>query len=156
MRLTRRATRDRLNEHLPDGIDGTITGGPMAPIGLSEILERGARGASRGGAVAGAAAQTAADRPGWTEPAERGIALSDGSRICFASINDPGLLRDDNLGVLRNDNLGVLNHGQTPRASNDKSATPEYPRSQPRVAARARADRACATGTTRQREPAAV
>jgi hypothetical protein len=33
MRLTRRATRDQLtklnNNHLPDGIGGTITGGPM-------------------------------------------------------------------------------------------------------------------------------
>ena len=96
MRLTKRARRDQSttpnNEDLRDGIGGTITGGQMETIGRLEILERGARGASRGGAVSGAA-QIVADSPGRA----RGIALSDGSRICFASIADPGLLRDDSV-----------------------------------------------------------
>lgn len=98
MQLTRRATRDQLtksnDEHLSDGIGGTITGGPQEPTGLLEILERGARGASRGGAVSGAA-QVVADIAGRCSQAQRGIALSDGSRICFASIADAGLLRDE-------------------------------------------------------------
>ena len=92
MRLNRRAMRDRVtkssNEPLPDAIGGTITGGPTKPIALLEILERGPHGSSRGGAVAGAAQVVADDT-------ERGIALSDGSRICFTSIADAGLLRDD-------------------------------------------------------------
>jgi len=100
MRLNRRAMRDQMtkpnNEHLPDGIGGTITGGPMEPIGLMEILERGTRGASRGGAVSGAA-QIVGGGPGYASPAERGISLSDGSRICFASIAEVGLHRDDDV-----------------------------------------------------------
>jgi hypothetical protein len=104
MRVTRRATRDQVtnpnNEQLADGTGGTITGGPMEPIGLLEILERAAHGASRGGAVSGAA-QGVADAFDRTNLAERGIALSDGSRICFASIADVGLFRDDDLPVAR-------------------------------------------------------
>jgi hypothetical protein len=99
MRLTRRATRNQLtkrnNEHLPAGIGVTITGGPMEPIGLMEILERGARGASRSGAVSGAA-QVVASSFGGTGRVDCDIALSDGSRISFASIADAGVLRDDN------------------------------------------------------------
>jgi hypothetical protein len=95
----RRATRDgatkRTGENLPDGIGGTITGGPMKPICLVEILERGTRGASRGGAVSGAA-QVAAGNYGESGRAGPGIALSDGSRISFTSIDDAGVFRDDN------------------------------------------------------------
>ena len=98
MRLTRRARRDQSttpdNDDLRDGIGGTVAGGPMQPNGLLDILEHGARDASRGGAVSGAA-QIVADSPGRA----RGIALSDGSRICFASIADAGLLRDDNVSM---------------------------------------------------------
>ena len=95
MRLIRRARRDQSttpnNEDLRDGIGGTVAGGPTETTGLRDILEPDAPEASRGGAVSGAA-QIVADRPGRS----RGIALSDGSRICFASIADVGLLRDDN------------------------------------------------------------
>jgi hypothetical protein len=104
MRLNRRAMRDQMtkpnNEHLPDGIGGTITGGPMEPIGLMEILERGTRGASRGGAVSGAA-QIVGGGPGYASPAERGISLSDGSRIYFASIAGEVLDRDDDVPIVR-------------------------------------------------------
>jgi hypothetical protein len=119
MRLTRHATRDQLtkpnNEHLPDGIGGTITGGAMEPIGLTDILERGARGASRGGAVSGAA-QVVADGLGRSSLAGRGIALSDGSRICFASIADVGLLHEDDVPMARG--------GQTPLPGDSKSSVP--------------------------------
>lgn len=110
MRLTRRATRDQVtkpnDEHLPDGIGGTITGGPMAPVGLLEILERAACGASRGGAVSGAA-QVVADSLGRISQGERGIALSDGSRICFASIVDGGLFRDDDETMARGSQIAI-------------------------------------------------
>jgi hypothetical protein len=103
MRVTRRATRDQItkpnNDH-PDRTGGAITGGPMQPLALLEILERAAHGASRGGAVSGAAQGVAEGMVG-TRLAERGIALSDGSRICFASIADAGLFRDDDLPVAR-------------------------------------------------------
>jgi hypothetical protein len=112
MRLTRRATRDRVtkpnNEPLPDGIGGTITGGPMKPIGLLEFLERGAHGVSRGGAVSGAA-QVVAGSIGRASQPERGIALSDGSRICFTSIADAGLLRDDDAPMARGGQIPIQN-----------------------------------------------
>jgi hypothetical protein len=117
MRLTRCATRDKVttpsNEHLPDGIDGTITGGAMESIGLLEILERGVRGASRGGAVSGAA-QIAADRTGRIGRAERGIALSDGSRICFASIANADLFRDDDWSSARGGQAPIQHGGKAP------------------------------------------
>ena len=97
--MTRRATRDQLtkrnNDPLTDGSGGTITGGPMEPINLLEILERGARCVSRGGAVSGAAQVVVSDLGG----RDRGIALSDGSRISFASVADAGVLKDDDAGV---------------------------------------------------------
>jgi hypothetical protein len=81
----------RLDEALPDGVGGTITGGPMQPINLIEILRLGERSASRGGAVSGAAqgavsgsaSGVGAGAGGARSP---GIALSDGSRIIFASV----------------------------------------------------------------------
>lgn len=102
MRQARRATRDQLTkpngEHLPDGIGGTITGGPMEPVGLLEILERGARGASHGGAVSGAA-QVVTGGPRRNRLAEPGVALSDGSTICFASLADAGLFAEDGVAM---------------------------------------------------------
>jgi hypothetical protein len=85
--------RDRAEQRsgLPDGVGGTISGGPMKPIDLMEILSRASRGASRGvslgGAVSGAA-QVMASGPGAGTERARGIALSDGSEIIFASVND--------------------------------------------------------------------
>jgi hypothetical protein len=141
MRLTRRMTRDQLtkpnNEHFPDGIGGTITGGPMEPVGLPQILVRGACGASRGGAVSGAA-QGVADSVGRTSLAERGIALSDGSRICFASIADAGLLRDDDVLMARS--------GQPPIRKDTKAPAPKD--GKPRARAN---DRASAAGRHRAR-----
>jgi hypothetical protein len=131
MRLNRRALRDQLtkpnNEHLPDGIGGTITGGPMDPPGLMEMLERGAHGASRGGAVSGAA-QVVAGGPGHPSHAERGISLSDGSRICFASIADVGLFRDDDVPVARRgraryDEVPVPGGGKPRAKANDSVRT---------------------------------
>ncbi len=95
--MNRRAIRDglakRKSDELPDGIGGTITGGPLEPIDLMRVLAR-AYGASQGGAVSGAAqavvSSTIIDRGH-----DRGVALSDGSRISFASIADAGVLRDD-------------------------------------------------------------
>jgi hypothetical protein len=88
--MSRRATRDHLNrpgERLSDGVGGTITGGPMQPVDVWEILNLGARGCSRGGAVSGAA-QTAVNNLGVGQARQRAIALSDGSRITFSSLDD--------------------------------------------------------------------
>jgi hypothetical protein len=118
MRLNRRATRDQWtnpnNDLLPDGIGGTITGGPMEPIGLMQILERGTHGASHGGAVSGAA-QVVAGGPGHATRAERGIALSDGSRICFASIADMGLFRNDDMPVARDVQTPLPGNASVPK-----------------------------------------
>jgi hypothetical protein len=103
MRITTRsrprgypATRN--GETLPDGVGGTITGGPMQAIDLLEILNRATRGVSRAGAVSGAA-QVAVSSPGAGEGRDRDIALSDGSRISFASVEDRGARRDDSAGL---------------------------------------------------------
>jgi hypothetical protein len=96
----RRATRDqltkRVNGDLPDGVGGTITGGPMEPINVMEILARGARGVAGAGAVSGAA-QVVVGSVGSSRGRDHGIALSDGSRISFASIADAGVLKDDDV-----------------------------------------------------------
>ena len=96
--VNRRATRDQLtkrnDDNLSDGVGGTITGGLMETIDLLEILSRSARGASRAGAVSGAA-QMVVSSLGWTGARETGIALSDGSRISFSSVADAGVLRND-------------------------------------------------------------
>ena len=130
--MTRRATRDQLtkrnNEALPDGVGGTITGGPMEPIGLLEILERGARGASRGGAVSGAA-QVAIGSPGAAGRPDRAIALSDGSRISFSSIADTELFRDDDgiettsgeTATAKNSEVTVSRDNRPPARRNDKA-----------------------------------
>jgi hypothetical protein len=106
--VTQRATRDQLkqrnNEHLPDGVGGTITGGPVEPIDLMEVLSRGGRGVSRVGAVSGAAQVVSSSFVtgglvggglAGSRPGDRGIALSDGSRISFFSVADAGVLLDD-------------------------------------------------------------
>jgi hypothetical protein len=111
----RRATRDRLAKRnsgvrrggadLADGT-GTITGGPMEPIDLMEILNRGAECVSRGGAVSGAAHVefiSPGKYDGGPDSAvgqSRAIALSDGSRISFASVGDPGALKQEDAGSL--------------------------------------------------------
>jgi hypothetical protein len=98
--MKRRATRDQLTtrngEHLPDGIGGTITGGPVVPIDLMEILNRSARCVTGSGAVSGAA-QSAAS--GGQDRRKLGVALSDGSRITFASLADTGILREEDARV---------------------------------------------------------
>jgi hypothetical protein len=115
--VTQRATRDQLkqraardlltqrnNEHLPDGVGGTITGGPVEPIDLMEVLSRGGRGVSRVGAVSGAAQVVSSSfvigglvGGGFAGGGrgDHGIALSDGSRISFFSVADAGVLRHD-------------------------------------------------------------
>jgi hypothetical protein len=99
--VTRRATRDQLtkqhDDDLPDGIGGTITGGPTEPLDLIEILSRSARGASRVGAVSGAAQVVSS--LGTNSGQNRGIALSDGSRITFASVADTGVLKDEDVPI---------------------------------------------------------
>jgi hypothetical protein len=91
----------RLDEALPDGVGGTITGGPMQPINLIEILRLGGRGASGGGAVSGAAQGALSGAlsgiasgagAGAGSGRDRGIALSDGSRIIFASVEQATVL----------------------------------------------------------------
>ena len=96
----RAASRGR--DTLPDGVDGTVTGAPRAPIDLMEILGRGSRYASRGGAVSGAAhveGSSVLARTG----RESGVALSDGSRISFASLADAGVLRHEDNRLFRHD-----------------------------------------------------
>jgi hypothetical protein len=121
MRLTRLATRNHLrrsnNEHLPDRSGRTIAGATMKLIGPLEILERGEHGISRGGALSGAD-QVVADSIGRPGQADRGIALSDGSRICFTSIADAGLLRYDDAPMA----MG----GQTPIQKQRKAEAPKH------------------------------
>lgn len=97
MRATRNTSRyhtaARKDERLPDGVGGTITGWPMEKLDLMEILNRASRGVTRGGAVSGAAQTTANRRGGDIQRAD--IALSDGSRISFASIEQEGMFRND-------------------------------------------------------------
>jgi hypothetical protein len=80
--VNRRAIRDQLTarngEHLPGGIGGSITGGPVAPLDLMEILNR-TRCTSGGGAVSGAAQAVRGEEVA-------SVALSDGSRIIFADV----------------------------------------------------------------------
>ena len=86
-----RATGNRMitpaNARLPNGVGETITGGPMVPIDLMEILAWGARDVARTGAISGAAHVAVSDI-GRTRDRDSDIALSDGSRITFASIGD--------------------------------------------------------------------
>lgn len=115
--IKQRAIRDRSTkanrEHLPDGIGGTITGGPMEPIDLIEILDRSARCVSRGGAVSGAAQAVVAS------PGERladggydlGISLSDGSRITFASLAGTGVPREEDGRIFRGNGDRAVTEG---------------------------------------------
>ena len=103
--VNRRATRDHLNRansgDLPDGVDGTITGGPVLALDLMEILRRSADCVTRGGAVSGAAHVEFIGQGKYDGGnARRAIALSDGSRISFASVADPGALTEEDAGLL--------------------------------------------------------
>jgi hypothetical protein len=123
MRTTkRRANRDRLtprtNSDLPDGVGGTITGGPMEPIDVMEILARGARGVSGAGAVSGAA-QVVVSGVGPAPGKAHGIALSDGSRISFTSIVDTVILDEEvrvATGVVRGNMARATTRGTKSRA----------------------------------------
>jgi hypothetical protein len=84
-RKPRRDAATRTNDPQSDGLGGTITGGPMPPLDLLEILDRGARPVSRGGAVSGAA-HVMDGGLGAGGRRDSGITLSDGSRISFASV----------------------------------------------------------------------
>jgi hypothetical protein len=100
----RRAIRDNSIRHsgeqLPDGVGGTITGGPMQAIDLMEVLNRSPFGVSRGGAVSGAA-HVVVSGAGARGAPENDIALSDGSRIMFASVGDLQLPWGDSASVSR-------------------------------------------------------
>ena len=86
-RVTRRPQGKRGNGPLPDGVGGTITGGPLEPIDLMELLNRAPRTAGRGRAVPGAAHWTrdAAPPPAHSRDA---VFLSDGTRITFSALDD--------------------------------------------------------------------
>ena len=86
---------ERMNKRtgtgLADGSGGTIAGGSMQPLDLMALLTGGAAGVSMGGAVSGAAqAMPATARA--ARGRDDGIALSDGSRIVFASVSDRDIL----------------------------------------------------------------
>jgi hypothetical protein len=83
----------RPSVHLPDGVGGTITGGPVPIIDLSDILKRGAPEPAHDAAVPGAARMPEpGDRSARCGP--RDVALSDGSRILFASMADLRAVED--------------------------------------------------------------
>jgi len=94
----RRAIRDQLttrnSEQLLYGAGPTVTGGPLKPIDLMEILNRSERGVSRGGAVSGAEFPlvSSAGSGSGRDPA---IALSDGTTITFASVGDVGTILEE-------------------------------------------------------------
>lgn len=89
-KLARRTTRDQLKrdpQQPPSGVEPVVTGGPMRKLDLTEVL-------ARGGAVPGAAHIVLSSLD--ESAGERGgIALSDGSRISFASVADPRVMRED-------------------------------------------------------------
>jgi len=94
MRANRRAIRDQLAKRNGSESAGeTVTGGPIQPIDLMEVLSRGARDVSRGRAVSGAA-QVVISSPG-SGGSSRAVALSDGSMISFARVGDIGVLKDE-------------------------------------------------------------
>jgi hypothetical protein len=108
--VNRRANRDHLDTgrrgdppgggELPDGVAGTITGGPVAAIDLLEILSRSAACVTRGGAVSGAAHMEFINPEKYDGGnRRRAIALSDGSRISFASVAESGVLMEDDAGA---------------------------------------------------------
>lgn len=92
--------KERMNKRsgngLADGSGGTIAGGSMQPLDLMALLTGGASGVSMGGAVSGVsmggavpgAAQTMQTTARAARGRDDGIALSDGSRIVFASVSD--------------------------------------------------------------------
>jgi hypothetical protein len=69
-------------------------GGERREIDLARIILRGENEAGRGGAVSGAA-QAIRSSLAARIAKNRGVSLSDGSRISFASIADVGVLEDD-------------------------------------------------------------
>ena len=83
------------NAAIPDGVGGTITGGtitggPMQPLDLMSTLNRAARKAASADAVFGATQMVVSKRI----DRDSGVALSDGSRIIFASMDDVRVLSD--------------------------------------------------------------
>jgi hypothetical protein len=85
----------RKTNRLPDGTGGTIAGGPMRPIDLMDFLRLGSHGVSMGGVSMGGAVSGAAANIQSASPRnDRGIALSDGSRIVFASVADDRVFAD--------------------------------------------------------------
>lgn len=70
---------------LPDGVGGTITGGPVQPIDLMQVLDRRPRQPAPAFGAAKWAVTGRFDK-------NSAVALSDGSRIFFASIEDVRVL----------------------------------------------------------------
>lgn len=90
MRTTRKPPAKSLREPagLPDGLGGTIAGGPARAIDLTALLRR-----PEAGVEAGLGAGLGAGASGREEPEQNEeFALSDGSRIIFASLRDSRLL----------------------------------------------------------------
>lgn len=70
---------------MPDGVGGTITGGPVQPIDLMQVLDRAPRKPS---SFQGSEQWTVTGR----FDKDHAVALSDGSRIFFASMDDVRVL----------------------------------------------------------------
>jgi hypothetical protein len=135
--VNRRATRDQLTkrtgDHLPEGIGGTITGGPVEPIDLMRILAQGL--VSGGGAVSGAA-QMVVSTFGARAQANQDIALSDGSRISFACVVDVGVLREFNDPAAATGSAGFAWSGDASRPHATREANAGAPREAQREAPR--------------------
>jgi hypothetical protein len=93
-----RAKRDRGTkpdeDRPPDSVSGPISGGSMKPIDPMEILGRGGPAVRPGGAISGAT-QTIPRSPKARAAKDRGVGLSDGSRIVFASFADIAVFADE-------------------------------------------------------------
>jgi hypothetical protein len=90
-------------DRCPDGAAATISGGAMTERGRRAVSAQSESGVSRGGAVSGAARAIVSVR-GSRAGRDRVVALSDGSRITFASIGDAGFSWDHD-GPLRGSDL---------------------------------------------------
>ena len=93
-RTKRISGTDRTLFQLPDGTGGTITGGPMRPLDLMELLTRDRDNLTQKDIAVSGAARIIDSVSLKAQSSGAGIALSDGSRIVFRSVENGDILLD--------------------------------------------------------------